>query len=429
MFEKLQDNLEKYVSPLAGKLNNSNLITAMTRGLMYTMPVILGVSLLAILVYLPIEGWQNLLTNTNLGPVTNELLSVTMNSLAIYMVVAISYSYGKLKNHNGIVVAVISLAVFLSLIPLNVLVEDRATMYSIDTSYLGSEGIFIAITLSLIVSGLYVWLKDRISIKLPESVPPMVSDSLSPTFVAIIIFTLTFIVKWLLTFTTFGDIFTLINTVLAAPLTNIGTSPLAIILAYSFSAFLWFFGVHPSAIMNVFSPFISVALLGNLEAFMAGTPANELPYLTFVTIYMCMSIGGSGQLFGLSLNMIRAKSERFKSMFKLTFIPNLFNISEPVMFGVPVVMNPVFFLPMVLATPLTGFLAWGLTNFGLNNAMNPAVISPWVLPKFIAGFLTGGIGLMIIVLICMILSFLLYYPFFNMADKQALEEEQAQTQE
>lgn len=422
-FDKMQAGLEKYIAPLAEKVNGSDVIKALSRGMMYTMPITLGVCVLAILVNLPIEQWTTFLTSSGLSAVCNQVLTVTMNMLALYIVISVAYNHGKQKGVNGITASIVTLGVFLVLMPLNVVTEGRSTSYSISTTYLGSNGIFVAILLGISISWLYAFLMKRIAIKLPESVPTMVTDSLSPTFVAIVIFSFAFLLKWGLTFTAYNNLFDMINEVLAMPIMNVGSSPWAIIIAYTFSNLLWFFGVHPSAVMNVFSPAISVCLLGNLEAFMAGTPVAELPNLAFVTIYAAMSLGGSGNLIGLAISMMKAKSQRYKALFKVAGIPSLFNISEPMMFGVPVVLNPIFFIPMVIATPLCSFIAWGLCNIGLANAINPAVMSPWVMPKFISGFMSGGVGLFAIVMICMITSVLLYYPFFKIADKKACEEE------
>lgn len=422
-FDKMQAGLEKYIAPLAEKVNGSDVIKALSRGMMYTMPITLGVCVLAILVNMPIEQWTTFLTSSGLSAVCNQVLTVTMNMLALYIVISVAYNHGKQKGVNGITASIVTLGVFLVLMPLNVVTEGRSTSYSISTTYLGSNGIFVAILLGISISWLYAFLMKRIAIKLPESVPTMVTDSLSPTFVAIVIFSFAFLLKWGLTFTAYNNLFDMINEVLAMPIMNVGSSPWAIIIAYTFSNLLWFFGVHPSAVMNVFSPAISVCLLGNLEAFMAGTPVAELPNLAFVTIYAAMSLGGSGNLIGLAISMMKAKSQRYKALFKVAGIPSLFNISEPMMFGVPVVLNPIFFIPMVIATPLCSFIAWGLCNIGLANAINPAVMSPWVMPKFISGFMSGGVGLFAIVMICMITSVLLYYPFFKIADKKACEEE------
>lgn len=424
VMDSMQGALEKYISPVAAKLNGSDVVKGMSRGMMHTMPIMLGVCVLAVLVNLPMEGWQAFLTGAGLSAVCNELLAITMNMLALYMVVSIAYSFGKLKGANGVTSALVTLGIFLVLMPLKVEVAERRASYFIDTTYLGSKGIFLAIILGLAVSGAYAWLNKRMNIKLPSSVPTMVVDSLSPTFVAIVMFTGAFLIKWGFTFTPWGNVFDCVNTLLAAPIMNVGSSPLAIIFAYSFSCILWFFGVHPSAIMNVFSPAISVCMLGNLEAFMAGTPVAELPHLAFITIYAVMSLGGSGQLIGLAISMIGAKSARFKSLFKVAAIPSLFNISEPMMFGVPVVLNPAFLVPMVIATPVTGSVAWGLAELGLNASFNPAVMAPWVLPKFVSGFLQGGFGLFVIVALCMVIATAIWYPFFRVADAAALKEEQ-----
>lgn len=421
----MQGTLDKHIAPIANKLNGNDVIKSLSRGMMYSMPITLGVCVLAVLVNLPIEPWTAFLSSTGLDTTCNAVLTVTMNMLALYLVISISYNLAKIKKVNAITAALITLGVFLVLMPLVVQTEDRSTTYLINTAYLGSSGIFMAILLGVIVTLIYVFLMKHMKIKLPKSVPTMVVDSLSPTFVAITMFTGAFLIKWALTFTPWGNLFDCVNTLLATPIMNVGSSPLAIIFAYSFSCVLWFFGVHPSAIMNVFSPAISICLLGNLEAFMAGTPAAELPHLAFVTIYACMGIGGSGMLLGLAISMATAKSERYKALFKIAAVPSLFNISEPMMFGMPVVLNPTFFVPMVISTPVVGFLAWGLCALGLNATPNPAVMTPWVLPKFISGFLMGGFGLMAIVLICLVVAVLIWYPFFRVADKQALEEEQA----
>lgn len=428
-FEKMQAGLEKYIAPVAEKLNGSDVIKALSRGMMYTMPITLGVCILAILVNLPIGPWKEFLSSTGLAAVCNEVLTVTMNLLALYIVISVAYNHGKQKGVNGITTAVVTLGVFLVFMPLNVITEGRSTTYTISTGYLGSNGIFVAILLGILVSWLYAFLMKKIAIKLPDSVPTMVTDSLSPTFVAIVIFTLTFLCKWGLTFTPYHDLFNMINKLLATPIMSVGSSPWAIIIAYTFSNLLWFFGVHPSAVMNVFSPAISICMLGNLEAYMAGTPVADLPNLVFVTIYAAMSVGGSGNLMGLAISMLRAKSQRYKALIKIAGIPSVFNISEPMMFGIPIVLNPIFFIPMVIVTPVCSLIAWGMCNLGFANGTNPAVMAPWVMPKFISGFMCGGFGLCFIVIVCIVVSTLIYYPFFKIADKKALEEEMSGTPE
>lgn len=110
-------------------------------------------------------------------------------------------------------------------------------------------------------------------------------------------------------------------------------------------------------------------------------------------------------------------------MFKLAAVPCLFNINEPMVFGVPIMLNPVFFIPMVLTTPITGGLAWLMCNLGLGNSFNPTVSAPWIMPNVISGLLEGGVLLALLVAVCVLANVLLYFPFFKIADNMALTEE------
>jgi PTS system cellobiose-specific IIC component len=111
-------------------------------------------------------------------------------------------------------------------------------------------------------------------------------------------------------------------------------------------------------------------------------------------------------------------------MRNLMTIPNIFNINEPVIFGVPVMLNPIFFIPMVLSAILPGLVGLGLCSI-LPIPLNPTIQMPWAMPMFLSALLMGGPLYMGVVLICMAVSALLYFPFFKIADNQAYEEEQA----
>ena len=192
------------------------------------------------------------------------------------------------------------------------------------------------------------------------------------------------------------------------------------LIAYTFSNLLWFFGIHPSAILSAYGAAIGVAVAGNVQAYMSGQP---LPYLQFQLVYALLTMGGSGILIGLSLSMLTAKSERYKSLRNLGFLPSLFNISEPIMFGFPVVMNPIFFIPMVISVPLCGGVAWIMSSMGLGSSLNPAASMPWIMPGPITAFLQGGFSYLLIAVVVVLISTILYFPFFKMADNEALNEE------
>ncbi|MGV2644004.1 PTS sugar transporter subunit IIC, partial [Clostridium perfringens] len=149
-------------------------------------------------------------------------------------------------------------------------------------------------------------------------------DSLSPTFVAMIIFVLAFVVKAIFIFTPYGNAMDFVNTVITNPITNVGVTPLSIVLIFTFANILWFFGVHPSAIINIFYAVAAPVLVANVGAFLAGEP---LPYLEMLFMLSILMIGGTGNTLGLAISMLFAKSERFKSMRKLTLIPSIFNLN------------------------------------------------------------------------------------------------------
>lgn len=417
---RLQTFLESHLGPFAEKLNKSDIIRTISMGMMSTMPVTLGVAILAILVYLPLPAWQTLITGAGLQEIGVQVLTVTLNMLAPYEVIALARAYATIKETSVINSITVALGSFLILCPLNVIEGAYSNSYTISTSYLGSNGIFLAMILGILIPAIYRFLMKHVGIKLPDTIPPMVTDSLSPTFAAMIIFFGAFLIKWGFSLTAFGNLFDFFNSVIAAPVMKLGASVPALLIAYTFSNLLWFFGIHPSAILSAYGAAIGIAVSGNVQAYMSG---QALPYLNFQLVYTFLTMGGSGILIGLSISMLTAKSERYKSLRNLGFIPSLFNISEPIMFGFPVVMNPTFFIPMVISVPLCGGAAWILALLGLGNGLNPAVSMPWIMPGPITGFLQGGFGFFLIALVMILISTILYYPFFKMADNQAVEEE------
>lgn len=416
----LQSFLEAHLGPLAERLNKSDVIRTISTGMMGTIPVTLGVSILAILVYLPVPAWQAFLQNSGLYEAGVEALTLTLNLLAPYEVVSLALAYADIKKISRINAIITALGTFLILVPLNVIQGDYANSYTISTTYLGSNGLFLALIIGILIPFIYRHLMKHVGIRLLASIPPMVTDSLSPTFAAMIIFMCAFGIRWGFSLTSFGNLFDFFNAVVAAPVMKLGASMPALLIVYTFSNLLWFFGIHPAAILSAYGAALGIALAGNVQAYMSG---QSLPYLTYQLVYTVLSMGGSGIMIGLSLSMLTAKSERYKSLRNLSFVPSIFNISEPIMFGFPVVMNVNFFIPMVLSVPICGGAAWIMAALGLGSGLNPAISVPWVMPTAVTGLLQGGFGFLIIVLAVTVLSTVLYYPFFQMADHQALKEE------
>lgn len=417
----IQNTLDKYLGPIATRLSTNKGVQAVSGGMMATMPVVLGIAFIAIFINLPIKQLTEFLNTSGMFAVGNMVMSVTMSMLAIYMTVTISSRFGKSIGVNGTTAAVFTMGVYLVLMPLQVVTQDDAASTYIAPSYLGSNGIFMAIVLGLLVPWIVSVLMKSFEFKLPDSVPPMVNDSLSPTFVAIIVFTACFLIKWGFTFTPWGNVFDMVSALVAAPIMNVGSSVWAPVIVQTLAMTLWFFGIHPSAVTNIYNVVANACMLANLDAFIAGDP---LPYLEWQIVHTILNTGFTAEGLPLAVSLLFAKSERYKATSRLAIVPAIFNITEPMMFGVPVVLNPVFAIPMIAIKAIVGTVTILLTHVGLVTTLNPAVSMTWIMPFPVTSFLMGGFGFLIIGLIGFAISFAVFFPFFRMADAMALKEEQ-----
>lgn len=420
VFDKIQNIMDKTIAPVASKVADSKMLDALMGGMMCTLPMTLGVSVIAILINFPIPGFSDWVGSSGLMATGNSILTVTMNMMGIYISFFIGLRWGKVCGLSGYTGGIVSGAVFLAFMPQQSF-EDIPMASFINTSYMGSNGIFVAILLGLIVPKVTAILMSKLEIKLPDMVPPMVADSLSPMFAAIVLFTAVWFAKWGLSFTPWGNLFDMINTLIGTPVTMVGASPLAYIIVCSLQSIFWFFGVHPNVMLNFYAPVIMACSAANTEAIIAG---EALPYGAWAVVALGTAIGGQANALGISISLLFTKSERFKAIRGIALVPSLFNISEPLMFGLPVVLNPTYFIPFVLNIPVCAIVVQALYALGLGAAFNPTIQLPWVLPQPVIAFMQGGIGCLVISVAVLAVSVLMYTPFTLMADRQALREEQ-----
>lgn len=425
VFDKIQNIMDKTIAPVASKVADSKMLDALMGGMMCTLPMTLGVSVIAILINFPIPGFSDWVVSSGLMATGNSILTVTMNMMGIYISFFIGLRWGKVCGLSGYTGGIVSGAVFLAFMPQQSF-EDIPMASFINTSYMGSNGIFVAILLGLIVPKVTAILMSKLEIKLTDMVPPMVADSLSPMFAAIVLFTAVWFAKWGLSFTPWGNLFDMINTLIGTPVTMVGASPLAYIIVCSLQSIFWFFGVHPNVMLNFYAPVIMACSAANTEAIIAG---EALPYGAWAVVALGTAIGGQANALGISISLLFTKSERFKAIRGIALVPSLFNISEPLMFGLPVVLNPTYFIPFVLNIPVCAIVVQALYALGLGAAFNPTIQLPWVLPQPVIAFMQGGIGCLVISVAVLAVSVLMYTPFTLMADRQALREEQAALEE
>jgi len=206
------------------------------------------------------------------------------------------------------------------------------------------------------------------------------------------------------------------------PLVSAADSLPAILLAVIIGHLLWFAGIHGAAIVSGMLQMFWLTNLGiNQSALAQSAPLPHIFMEAFWTFFIV--IGGSGATMGLVFCYLRSRSVHLRSIGRLSVVPSLFNINEPVIFGTPIVMNPVFFIPFLLAPTLNAIIAWAVMKMDLIGRVISVV--PWTAPAPIgaAWALGWDFRAAVLVLLLAAISAVIYYPFFKVYEKQLLEQE------
>ena len=292
------------------------------------------------------------------------------------------------------------------------------------TKFLGSQGLFVAIIVGLVVGELMAILSksEKLEIKMPEQVPPAVARSFK-VLIPIILITLSFsIINFLIKKVAPGGLHEWVYAVIQSPLTKLGQNVGSVIVLAFICQVLWAMGIHgPNTIAAVRDTMFAEAVNSNvLYAAQHGT-AWGAPYpVTFNGLFDAFgAYGGSGATLGLVIAIILfSKAKDQKSIAKLSLAPGIFNINEMVIFGLPIILNPIYIIPFVLA-PIANILI-GYSATCIFKIIPPVAYSvPWTTPGPLAPFLgTGGNVLALFIgIICLVVSVLIYAPFVIAASK------------
>lgn len=425
MLEKFQAAMEKTLIPFANKLSQNKVLKAISGGFSALLPIIMVGAIASLLSGLNIEVYQNFITSIGLKTIVSYISAYTTNMMAIYAVFSIGNSMAKQLEckDQSILVGIISLMTFLLTIPLGVSKDEVTIAAAISTTYFGAPGLFTAMIIGCVVPLIYnIFVKHHIVIKMPDGVPPQIANGFSAIIPAVCITAVFAAIRQLCALTSFGTLSGLIYGLLKTPLSHLTNSPITFVVLLLFCNILWFFGIHGGMVtMSFLSMLYMAPALENLEAMAAGQPLPNM--LTNTWWFTFAQLGGSGGIIGLAVCMfLFSKSERYKTLGKIAFLPALCSISEPIVFGVPLVLNVMMLIPMILS-PLCCFLtSYLMTSIGVLPYLNGIQLSTGT-PVVLAGFLAGGWRAAIWQIVLVALQAVLYFPFFRMVDKQALEEE------
>ena len=410
--------MEKYLTPIANKMDNQVHLSAVKKAMVAMTPLLLIGSFCLI----P-EAIPNMIGENN--PVSQWILAnldtiyipynVGMALMSIYVSAIIAYHLA--NSYKIDVPGSISMAVIAFLMMAVDYTEDGGIM----TTYLGPKGLFAAMFASLIAVELYRWCKKRkFTIKMPESVPDFVSRSFEMIPVSVITIGFFLIVR-VVCVNRLHTLPPMIFTNLFAPLVGSMDNPLSFTFLQTLSCLLFFFGIHPSVLSPITSPISTQFLAENVAAFKAH---EVIPHFyTGGSISAFANFTGTGVTFGLVFWCLLSKSKAQKQVGRVALIPALFGINEPILFGAPIVLNPIFFIPYVLCGGIIGTIPHWMMAAGL--VAKPLYTPPYV-GVFLEGFLTNLDYMSIVAnLIQLVLSIAIYYPFFKIYEKRELENEKA----
>lgn len=427
MNNKFMQFLEDMLLPLADKLNNNRYLTALRDGFMVALPLIIFGSIFVVIANFPFldkliseeafTAYQNAL-----GPASAATLSI----MGTFVIIGIGY---KLTEHYGgeaIYGGVVAFAAFLILTPQ--VLEGVSGV--IPTSSLGAEGMFLGIFTAFISAELYrFFVQKEWTIKMPAGVPGAVAKSFSALIPITLTLSVFLIIRIIFSYTPFDTIQNFIYTIIQEPLTVLGSGLPATIIAVLLIQVFWFFGLHGQIIVNsVFDPIWYALNDQNLSAFQAGTELPNIVTKQFVDSFL-VGMGGSGMTLAVIILIFWiGRSRQLKELGKLGAPAGIFNVNEPIIFGLPIIMNPLVIIPWLLAPVVVTFI----TYFAMSSGLVPppaGIIVPWTTPPILNGFLATGNAWQggVLQAFNLLVVIVIWFPFLKILDKNYYENEQKET--
>ena len=424
--------LEKHMLPIANKVGSQRHLSAIKNGFIATMPIALVGAMAVMLnnVFLNSDSligeqlnkmsfYENTIQpflGRTLIPVFGQLWWATIAMAVVFSTFTIAYSLAKEHNEDGLAAGVIAMGAYLALIPQ---VTEAGWGWISWTSF-NSSAIFAGLITALCAAELFCFVKRKgWVIKMPDQVPPAVSRAFSaviPAGIVLFVFAVVAIFFFDVVGTPVG---VWINEMLQTPLVNLGQSPITLIFLMLLSQLLWFFGIHG---MLVVGPALDLMygppLAENTELVVQGLEPVHVLTRNFIDVYGMH--GGSGATLGLIVAIfLFSKRAHYRMLAKMATPPGIFQINEPMVFGLPLVLNPIMAIPFIFVPAITILIAWFFTAV-VPFAGLIEIGAPWTTPPIISAFLAtnGSITATILAAVTFALSVVLYAPFVILANKE-----------
>ncbi|NCB32906.1 MAG: PTS sugar transporter subunit IIC [Erysipelotrichia bacterium] len=429
----MKDKIINILLTLATKMQSQRYFAAIKNAFSDLMPIIIAGSFCTLfqnavcsvskgfvsVANIPGMSWLNALS-----PIFSAANYGTMNFLTIGAVILISMHLGEHYNIKDKVLPLTAIGAFISLCTTSVSTkvgeETVSIANALSNTFTSAQGLFVGMFVAIVSAEIYCLLvrSGKLEIKMPDSVPSNVSKSFAVLFPCTV--TILAVSAFGLAFksVTGMTVFNAITNFIQAPLASVLTGLPGYCLILFVTLLLWFFGIHGTQVMKpITEPILLATFAMNEAAYAAGTEIPEIIVRPFLSLFGTMT--GAGITGGLIIAILLfSKRDDYKAVAKLALPLAAFNINEPVIFGLPIVLNPILAIPFLITPIASTCLAYFLTTIGFCGRL--VVNVPWTTPMGIAGFLAGGgnVGAAVTQVLCLVLSFLIYTPFVLISNKQ-----------
>ncbi|MFH5811310.1 PTS sugar transporter subunit IIC [Companilactobacillus sp. FL22-1] len=424
--------VEKNIVPKVSKVTDLRYFQALRNGFFAIMPLTIIGSIFMLITDFPVSGYPEFMANifgSHWADFISPAYRATFNMMGLMFAGTMSYKLAESYNLDKLMGMVLGIVSYVVVLPKTVTTDKGVTVEKVlSFDWLGTQGVITAIITSIItIEILHFCVKKNIGIKMPDSVPAMVSKAFSALVPGFFIVLVSLIINGIGTVLS-GSFPNMIYSVIQAPIQGIIGAPFAIILVAGLNGLLWWFGIHPTVINSMLYPILYANADKNQQlAELGKLTAGHGNYGTVQMLDQFATIGGAGCTIGLAITMfIIARSSRMKAMSKIAFIPSFFNINEPLIFGLPVIFNPLMLIPVTLAPIVSVSVAFLSMSVGF-MPMFTNIQAPWATPFGFSGFLVGGWQGLVTQLVCVVLVVLIYYPFVKALDNQYRKEEEGDT--
>ena len=360
---------------------------------------------------------------SKLSPAFTTINFVTLSCMSLPIAFLIGYKLAEKEQVPQLESGLIGLLSYLAVCPntISTVVEglkDPVVSSGLGSGVIGAQGLFVSMIMSILAVKLFKVLTniDAIKIKMPDSVPTGIARSfniLIPIFIIITVFS---VAGCLFNAYTGNYINVWIYNIIQVPLQALANTTVGIVILSLVNQIFWFLGIHGGMVIEgVRGPLSAAGIAENISAVQAGGVATNILTRGFWTSFVV--VGGGGITLSLLIAIfIFSKREDHKSIAKFSLIPGICGINEPVVFGLPLVLNPIFAIPFIINSAIAALIAIGATNIGFITC--GILDCPPGLPVFITGFISYGFNGIIVQAIILAVTFVIWIPFVLLSNKQ-----------